>query len=301
MARTLIVRIVLGICCCGGVLPVLANDVLPRMFTNVPVDTSYLSLGYQRSEGNVAVDPALALDVEATMHTWVVGFSRAFAAFGQSALFTVVVPYADLSLTGVVGGAQVTAQDAEMADPKFTLAFNLSGAPALALQEFAGYRQKTIIGFNVEVTAPFGDYAETRRVNFGSNRWTVAPELGFGHRFRRFTVEGSVTGVFFSDNDQYLVSNTLKQKPIGVVRANLIYHFRRPGTWLGFSGLYLEGGETSLNGVERADLQSSSRMGAALSIPFARRHNLLFVYSSGVTTRIGADFDNYKVQYTRRF
>ena len=35
------------------------------------------------------------------------------------------------------------------------------------------------------------------------------------------------------DNDEYLVDQTLKQEPIAAIRANLIYHFRRPGTWLG--------------------------------------------------------------------
>jgi hypothetical protein len=114
-------------------------------------------------------------------------------------------------------------------------------------------------------------------------------------------VEGSLSAILFSPNHDYLVSSTLEQEPIGVARANLIYHFQRPGTWLGVSALYLKGGETSIDGVKRADLQSNSRVGIALSVPFARRHNVLLRYSNGVTTRIGADFDNYQVQYTLRF
>lgn len=281
--------------------PALANDVLPRLFANVPVDTSYLGVSYTLSEGNVAVDPSLALDVEATMYTLMVTYSHAFAAFGQSALFTAALPAADLTLSGIVGGASVTASDRELVDPRLKFTYNLAGAPALTLQEFGSYRQKTIIGFDLEVSLPLGDYDETRRVNFGSNRWTFAPQLGFSHRFRRISVEGSLTGIFFTDNDEYLVNRSLEQAPIGMVRTNLLYHFRRPGTWLGVSALYLKGGETSVDGVKRADLQSTSRLGAALSVPFARRHNLLFKYSSGVTTRIGADFDNYQVQYTLRF
>jgi len=281
--------------------PALGNDVLPRLFANLPVDTSYVGLSYTRSEGNVAVDPSLALDVVATMDTLMLTYSHAFAAFGQSALVTLALPASDLTLSGLVGDTFVTASDREMADPRLKLTYNLAGAPALTLSEFAGYRQKTIIGFDLEVSLPLGDYDETRRVNFGSNRWTFAPQLGFSHRFRRVSVEGSLTGIFFTDNDEYLVSHTLEQAPIGMVRVGLLYHFRRPGTWFGVSGLYLKGGETSIDGVKRADLQSNSRAGVALSVPFARRHNLLFKYSRGVTTRIGADFDNYQVQYTLRF
>jgi hypothetical protein len=300
MRRSFVLRSLILLCvsCVGSAF---ANDVLPRLFSNVPIDTDYVGVSYTRSDGNVAVDPALALDVKSTMHTLMLTYSHAYAAFGQSALFTAVLPVSDLSLSGIVGGVPVSASDRELADPRVKFTYNLAGAPALTLPDFAGYRQKTIVGFDLEVSLPLGDYDETRRVNFGSNRWTFAPQLGFSHRFRRISVEGSLTGIFFTDNDDYLVSHTLEQAPIGVVRTNLLYHFRRPGTWLGVSALYLKGGETSIDGVKRADLQSNSRVGVALSVPFARRHNLLFKYSSGVTTRIGADFDNYQIQYTRRF
>jgi len=298
--RFLVTVVLLGLCSAFAGRA-FGNDVLPRLFSNIPVDTNFLSIGYMRSEGNVSVDPSLALDVQASMDTWTLSYTRSFAAFGQSAQFTASLPYVDLSLSGLVGGALVTAQDDNVPDPKFRLAFNLYGAPALPLAEFAGYRERTIIGFNFEVTPPWGDYIETRRVNFGANRWSFSPQFGFGHQIGRFTVEGSLTGIFFTDNDDYLVDNTLKQKPISMVRGNLLYHFRRPGTWLGVSALYLRGGETTVNGTDRQDLQSNSRMGVALSVPFARRHNLLVRYSRGVTTRIGADFDNYGVQYTLRF
>jgi hypothetical protein len=281
--------------------PVAANDVLPRLFSNAPIDMNYVSFAYTRSQGNVAVDPSLALDVEATMDTFVASYTRSFAMLGQSATFTAAVPYADLTLTGIVQGEQVTASDDRFTDPRFRLAMNLSGAPAMTLQEMSSFRQKTIIGFNIEVIPPLGHYDETRRINFGSNRWTVAPELGFSHRFKRFTVEGAVSAIFFSDNDEYLVDNTLSQEMMGIVRANLIYHFRRPGTWIGVGGLYLNGGETTINGEAREDLQVNTRAGVALSVPFARSHSLLFKFSSGVTTRIGADFDNYGVAYTYRF
>ena len=277
------------------------NDVLPRMFNNAPIDMNYLSFSYTRSEGNVAVDPALALDVESKLNTFVVGYGRSFALFGQSATFSAAVPYADLTLTGIVQGARVTASDDRFSDPRFKLAMNLTGAPALTLAEMVEYRQKLIVGFNIEVIPPLGHYDETRRVNFGSNRWTVTPELGFSRRFRRFSLEGAVAAMFFSDNTEYLVDSTLKQEMITLVRFNLIYHFRRPGTWLGLSSLYLQGGETTIDGVDRQDLQANSRTGIALSVPFARKHNLLFKFSAGVTTRIGADFNNYQLTYTYRF
>lgn len=278
-----------------------ANDVLPRLLSNVPINMNFVGFGYTHSTGNVAVDPALALDVESKLDTFVLRYTRSFAAFGQSAAFTAAVPYSDLELTGIVQGQQVSARDDRMGDPRFRLALNLAGAPALELSEFAGYRQKTLIGFSLEVAPPLGHYDETRRVNFGSNRWTVSPELGIGRRFKRITLEAAASVIFFSDNDEYLVSQTLKQEPIGAVRANMIFHLRRPGTWIGFNTLYLRGGETTIDGEGREDLQENTRFGLTLSVPFARRHNLQFKFSSGVTTRIGADFDNYSIAYSYMF
>lgn len=276
------------------------NDVLPRLLSNFPINQNVVSFSYTYSEGNVSVDPSLALDVEAELHTAAVTYSRSFAAFGQSATFTAVLPYSDLTLAGMVQGRMVTASDRQMPDPSFRLAMNLAGAPALALKEFAGYRQKTVVGLAFEVTPPLGHYDDSRAVNFGANRWGLLSELGVSHRLKRLTLEMAVAGVVFTDNDEYLGSQTLEQDPIGAVRANLIYHFRRPGTWIGLNTMYLRGGETSIDGEDRGDLQSNSRAGVSLAVPFGRRHNLLFKFSSGVTTRIGADFDNYQLIYSVR-
>ena len=156
-------------------------------------------------------------------------------------------------------------------------------------------------GLNLEVRPPLGDYDRNRGVNFGSNRWLVAPELGVGHRVGRFSLEGAGTMIFFSDNTEFEGDRTLKQNPVAVIRANVLYHFQRPGTWIGVSGLYLRGGETTVDGADQEDLQANSRVGLSLSLPVARRHTLFFKYSRGVTTRIGADFANYNVAYTFLF
>lgn len=296
-------RVPKAICVLALLLPLAANanDVLPRLFTNIPTGVNFLSLGYVFSEGNVTVDPSLAVDVEARLHTYQVSYARSFGAFGQSALFTAALPYAGLTLNGLVGGERVTVSGDERPDPIFRLALNLLGAPMLNRQEFASYQQKTIVGFNIEVRPPWGDYDKSRVVNFGSNRWTVSPELGISHRMGQFTLEAAGTAIFFSDNEEYLVNSTLKQQPIGMFRATALYHFGRKGSFIGLGALYLRGGQTTVDGTDRRDLQSKSRLGIALSLPFGRRHNILLKASTGVTTRIGADFDNYGMIYTLMF
>jgi hypothetical protein len=279
----------------------LGNDIQPRLFTNIPVGINFLGIAYTRSEGSVAVDPSLALGVEAEMDTYVASYTRAFGLYGKSATATAAVPYADLNLSGVVDGQAVTVGRRAMADPTFRFAVNVAGAPALSLKEFAGYRQKTIIGVNLEVTAPLGQYDPDKVLNFGANRWSLSPEIGVSRRAGRFTIEGAASFIWFSANTEYRGDSTLKQDPIYVGRVNLLYHFKRPGTWIGIGTMYLSGGETTVDGDDRNDLQIKSRSGIGLALPVNPRHTFLLKYSTGVTTRVGADFDNYSVVYSFLF
>lgn len=277
------------------------SDVQPRLFTNIPVGVNLLGVSYTRSEGNVTVDPSLAVDVEATLDTYVLSYTRAFGLFGKSATVTGALPYADLKLSGVVGGESLTVSTRARVDPSFRLAVNVLGAPALSRKAFASYRQKTIVGVNLVVSAPWGDYDADKVLNFGANRWSLSPEIGVSRRAGRVTVEFAASLIWFSDNTEYRGDSTLKQETIYMGRANLLYHFKRPGTWIGIGTLYLSGGETSVDDQDRNDLQIKSRSGAALSVPINRRHTLMFKYSTGVTTRIGADFDNYNLTYAFLF
>jgi hypothetical protein len=67
--------------------------------------------------------------------------------------------------------------------------------------------------------------------------------------------------------------------------------------WVGFDWLYARGGSTTLEGVGRADFQSNNRFGATIAVPLGRQHNIKFTMSSGFTTRIGADYDNFALSY----
>ena len=47
------------------------------------------------------------------------------------------------------------------------------------------------------------------------------------------------------------------------------------------------------------DLQSNSRLGATLAVPFAGRSALKLVYSTGTRTEFGSDFNQFTVAYQR--
>jgi len=81
------------------------------------------------------------------------------------------------AVTALLAGEEAGLSRTGLADPRIRFNVNFLGAPALDAGEFAHYRQKTIAGATLEVTAPLGEYDETKRVNLGANRWTLRPEV----------------------------------------------------------------------------------------------------------------------------
>jgi hypothetical protein len=57
-----------------------------------------------------------------------------------------------------------------------------------------------------------------------------------------------------------------------------------------FDSTWYSGGRSKVNGVDKLDLQRSTRFGATLSLPLGAWQSLKISYSAGATTRIGGDF-----------
>ncbi len=64
----------------------------------------------------------------------------------------------------------------------------------------------------------------------------------------------------------------------------------QPGLWLAADANYYTGGQTTVAGVEKDDMQANSRYGVTLSLPFSKSSAVKIAYSKGLTTRIGGDF-----------
>jgi len=48
----------------------------------------------------------------------------------------------------------------------------------MSVKDFAHYRQDLIVGVSLQVSAPFGQYDNSKVLNLGSSRWSFKPELG---------------------------------------------------------------------------------------------------------------------------
>jgi hypothetical protein len=274
-----------------------AQELEPGAYQNAPIGVNVAIVSYGFSHGNVLVDASLPIEgANARVHGLGVGYLRTFRLFGLSAKADGGVAVSHARFEGVVDGEFRTREPTGLTDPRVRLLVNLLGAPALDPSDYARYRQRTILGVSVQVALPLGQYDPDFLINLGANRWGFRPELGVSHARNRWLFEGAVGSWLFTENDDYFGDRTLRQRPLYYAKGDIIYNFRR-SLWASFSYGVANGGETEIDGVPRNNLQRNNRVGVALSLPLARTSSLKFAYTSGLTTRLGADFDSITVGY----
>jgi len=280
---------------------VCAQQLEPRAYSNVPVGINFMILGYGYASGAVLPEPSLpAEDVTARIQTAVAAYSRSLSLSGKSAQLSFLLPYARASVDGKLEGVPQAVTREGLADPGIKLSVNLFGAPAMSLKEFASYRQDTIVGASLLVTAPFGQYDPTKLVNIGTNRWSIKPELGVSQAFDRWVFEAALGATFFSDNDQYQGDKLRQQEPVYAMQLHAVYNLRT-GMWAALDGTYYNGGRTSVNGQLRDDVQANWRWGTTLAFPVNRYNSLKLYAHTGVYTRTGTDFDTIGLAWQYRW
>jgi len=273
-----------------GITGATAQEAEPRAYSNTPVGLNFLIAGYLYSEGKLAFDPNLSIaDAKFDANTALVAYVRSFEFAGQSAKFDVILPASSFAAQGVVDGLPRERVMSGLGDPRFRVSINLLGAPALSAKDFASYRQDLIVGASLQVSAPLGQYDNSKLLNLGNNRWSFRPELGISKAWGPWTLEVAPSVTIFSDNTDFFGGNTFAQAPIYAVQAHLLYTFQS-GIWMAIDGLYFAGGRTTLNGVKSDNEQRNTRAGFTLALPIDRHNSLKFSASTGITTRTGSDF-----------
>jgi hypothetical protein len=284
-----------------GVANSTAQEAEPRAYSNTPVGLNFLIAGYLYSEGKLAFDPNLSIaDAKFHANTGLVAYVRSFDFAGKSAKFDVIVPASSFAAHGVVNGMPRDREMSGLGDPRFRVSVNLLGAPALSAKDFASYRQDLIVGVSLQVSAPLGQYDNTKLLNLGNNRWSFRPELGISKAWGSWTFEVAPSVTIFSDNTDFFGGNTFAQAPIYALQAHLLYTFQS-GVWIALDGIYFAGGHTTLNGVKSDNEQRNTRAGFTLALPIDRNSSLKLSASTGITTRTGSEFSAAGIAWQYRW
>jgi hypothetical protein len=277
-----------------------AQDLEPRTYTSVPVGLNFLIAGYAYSEGSVSTDSSLPLeDAELEQSAGLLAYSRAFALLGRVAKADLVVPYSSLSGTALYQGQEVERDVSGYGDPRVRFTWNFIGAPALTLEEWQQRPDDLVAGASLQVGIPAGRYDDDRVINLGTNRFSVKPELGVSKAWGRASLELSAAATFYQDNRDFL-GLTREQDPLYALQAHFVWAFRRP-IWVALDGTWYRGGRTRVGGATKDDLQRTTRVGLTLAFPVSVHHAVKLYASTGVSERIGGDFDVFGLAWQFRW
>lgn len=276
-----------------------AQELTPRTYWPAPTGTKVLVTGYSYAEGAVIFDPSTPLySVDSRVHVGVLAYLHTLDIFGRSSNILVELPYASGKTKGLVGEDPTSRDFSGFADLGVTMTINLFGAPAMTLEDFRAFRAdpKPILGASFKIIPPTGHYDSDRLVNVGNNRWASRVQLGSVIPIWPSWLLEINAGIWhFSDNDEFLVGE-LEQDPIYSAKVNLIKRFR-PGLWASLDSTYFRGGRQTLSGNRLEDVQSNTKLGVTLVIPFGGRHAIKLGYADGTKTRFGEDFDQWLIAY----
>ena len=276
-----------------------AQELTPRAYWPTPNGINVFVLSYQRSTGDIVTDPSLPITgVDSTIEYLQLSYQRTFSLAGRTANIQLSLPYASGDTEGTVEGEFLRRELSGFGDTRVRLAMKLKGAPSMDAAGFQALRQnpETIIGASLLVQIPSGEYESDKLINLGTNRWSVKPALGFIWPLKSdLLLEFEVGAWFFGDNNEFLGQNR-EQDPVVSSEIHLIKRIR-PGFWASLDANFYLGGKTSIDGVERADLQRNSRAGLTAVFPIKGQHAIRGSFSTGIATESGGDFNMLTLSY----
>jgi len=273
--------------------------VEPRAFTPAPVGTNIAGLSVAHSWGAVLLDKTLPVeDLDGSTYSFVASYSRFIDLFGLTSRVSAAVPFATGDWIALIGEDLVSTEvgSTGFGDALAGITVFLVGAPAMTPTEFRDYDRKTIVGFDLRVAMPIGQYDPEKLINLGSNRWRVTPSVGVSHQMGKFSADAYAGAWFFTDNTSLLGDNVLSQVPLFAVQVNFAYSFR-PRLWLAAGVRQTGGGRTILNGVARDDPTQNTRVGLVLGLPVARRHTVRLIGSTGLRSTLGNEYHTVALQW----
>jgi len=276
-----------------------AQDLEPRAYSSSPIGTTFLVAGLVRSSGDVIFDPSIPLtDVNAELYAFTVGLGRTFALADRLGQLSVAVPYSWGEVEGSVGERTGRVTRSGTADMRVRLSVNLWGAPAMTPREFARRKRRdTLVGASLTVSAPIGEYDQTKLINLGTNRWAFKPEVGVSHPAGRWDLEAYAGAWFFTENPTFFPGHVRRsQNFIGGVQGHASYTLR-PRAWVAGDLTWYAGGATSVDDGPATARQNNTRYGVTFAWPLGQRQSIKASYAAGAIVRSGADFRTFAVAW----
>lgn len=278
--------------------PCFADELEPRRWAHIPINTNFIGAGYAYTEADIGLDPVLKLEnVQMEMESWIAKYIRTFSLLDKTARIDVLQAYQEGRWTGLLDGAPKEAKRSGWSDTLVRFAVNLYGAPPLEGEEYARYRAatdvETIVGAGLSVQLPTGDYMDDKLINLGTNRFTFRPQLGVVHTRGKLSLETTGYVALYTDNNDFFNGMQLEQDPLYVINGHLVYTLR-PGVWAGVSAGYDYGGRSTVDGIEKDDRKQDLIWAVSIGFPINRHLGVKLGYLANRTQEsTGSDADTF--------
>lgn len=278
-----------------------SQELEPRSLVNLPVGTNFIVAGYGYGQGNILIDPSIPLEnFEGKLHTFVAAYMRSINFFGLGGKVDVVLPYGSGDWDYNYLGVDEFDMSDGFGDLRVRLSVNFLGSPALSPEEYKTYKQKTVLGYIIQVVIPTGNYNPEQLPNLGSNRWAFRNQLGISHTMNKWVIEGYMALWLFTTNTNYLNGRKLKQKPMAGIKTHLVRLLNK-GKWMAIDAGFGVGGSTKVDNINLQTHMSTLRFGLTYAQPMGKKHAIKFTAVSGVRLERGPDFDAVGITYQYRW
>jgi hypothetical protein len=273
-----------------------AQELAPRAYTITPLHSNAVTLTYGYYNGGLFFNEAVPVTgATGSYSASVFTYYHSFGLLGRSSNITASIPYAIGTFEGNAIGVDQQIYRSGLLDTTFRWSVNLVGGPAMEASKFGNWQQKALLGASLRVVAPTGQYDPSRLVNWGSNRWSFKPELGYSRRRKKMVLDAYGGAWFFIANEaSYSPTGPQPQTldPIGSFETHLSYDMK-PRLWVSLDGNCWFGGLAQLNGVDNPKTrQLSARGGITSSVPLSKHQSLKFSYANDLYVRFGGNYQN---------
>lgn len=275
----------------------MGQEIEPRAYAALPKNLNTWAIGYSLTRGNVLIDPVLpASDLKIAVHNISTGYLRTFGLAGKLARIQLTIPFVSATGKLKMNMLDTAVTQRGFGDARIRFGVNFIGGEVLDKKQFVHYTESTIVGASLLISVPVGSYHRSKRLNCGSNRWAIKPEIGVSKRVKRFYLEAYGGVWFYGDNNKFLGNKDLDQNPVLTVQAHGAYFFKNK-MMVSMNTTWFSGGRVTIDETATAGQLNSARLGFTCSYPVARGQLLKLQFHLGVLTEKGYDYNAVSMIY----
>ena len=176
-----------------------------------------------------------------------------------------------------------------------------------AIWPYSNHATRTYLGLAAYLFLPTGEYSNAKAFNLGSNRYAQALQMGYQRPVtKNIDAAVAVDSTWFGANSACAaacLSNQnlqLTQKPLYTAQAGPIYKINQTYT-VGATYVYVTGGETAWNGVERNNTLVTQRYFLS-GVAHTSVGRFTVQYGNDITTMNGfMESNRFIVRYAKAF